>query len=121
MGEYKSYQRLLKDTKEILNAITQAGEYRERQSKLIVLVDEIDRCLPDEQLKILERLHHLFDVKNCAVIVTMNQSCVAKTVQTVYGIDGYEYLRKFFDFSYRLEISASEYLKNLFGGFQKEF
>ena len=121
LGEYKSYQRLLKDTKEILNAITQAGEYRERQSKLIVLVDEIDRCLPDEQLKILERLHHLFDVKNCAVIVTMNQSCVAKTVQTVYGIDGYEYLRKFFDFSYRLEISASEYLKNLLEDFKKNF
>ena len=89
LSDFKSYQRLLRDTKEILNEVTQAGEYREQQTKLIILVDEIDRCLPDEQLKILERLHHLFDLKNCAVIVTMNQSCVAKTVQTVYGIDGY--------------------------------
>ena len=121
LSDFKSYQRLLRDTKEILNEVTQAGEYREQQTKLIILVDEIDRCLPDEQLKILERLHHLFDLKNCAVIVTMNQSCVAKTVQTVYGIDGYEYLRKFFDFSYRLEISASEYLKNLLEDFKKNF
>ena len=87
-GDFKSYQKLLQETKEVLNEITQKGEYREKQSKLIVLVDEIDRCLPDEQLKILERLHHLFDVKNCAVIVAMNQDCIAKTVNTIYGIDG---------------------------------
>lgn len=121
LSDFKSYQRLLRDTKEILNEVTQAGEYREQQTKLIILVDEIDRCLPDEQLKILERLHHLFEVKNCAVIVTMNQACVAKTVQTVYGIDGYEYLRKFFNFTYKLEISANEYLKNLLEDFKKNF
>lgn len=113
LGDFKSYQKLLKATKEILNEITQAGEYREKQTKLVILVDEIDRCLPDEQLKILERLHHLFDVKNCAVIVTMNQICVAETVKTIYGIDGYEYLRKFFNFTFRLDTSANEYLKNL--------
>ena len=113
LGDLKSYQKLLKATKEILNEITQAGEYREKQTKLVILVDEIDRCLPDEQLKILERLHHLFDVKNCAVILTMNQICVAETVKTIYGIDGYEYLRKFFNFTFRLDTSANEYLKNL--------
>ena len=121
LGDFKSYQKLLKATKEILNEITQAGEYREKQTKLVILVDEIDRCLPDEQLKILERLHHLFDVKNCAVIVTMNQICVAETVKTIYGIDGYEYLRKFFNYTFRLDTSANEYLKNLFSGYIKNF
>ena len=90
------------------------GSLQNEQTKLIILVDEIDRCLPDEQLKILERLHHLFGVNNCAVIVALNQACVAKTVQTIYGIDGYEYLRKFFTFTFKLETSASEYLENLF-------
>ena len=121
LGDFKSHQKLLKATKEILNEITQAGEYREKQTKLVILVDEIDRCLPDEQLKILERLHHLFDVKNCAVIVTMNQICVAETVKTIYGIDGYEYLRKFFNFTFRLDTSANEYLKNLLEEYIKSF
>ena len=120
-GDFKSYQTLLDDVKEVLNELTQKEEYRHRQTKLIILVDEIDRCLPDEQLKVLERLHHLFDVKNCAVIVAMNQSCVAKTVQTIYGMDGYEYLRKFFNFTFKLEISASSYLKNLYNEFTKKF
>ena len=121
LGDFKSYQKLLKATKEILNEITQAGEYREKQTKLVILVDEIDRCLPDEQLKILERLHHLFDVKNCAVIVTMNQTCVAETVKTIYGIDGYEYLHKFFNFTFRLDTSANKYLKNLLEEYIKSF
>lgn len=114
MGNFKSYQKLLKETKEVLNEITQKGEYDKKQTKLIVLVDEIDRCLPDEQLKILERLHHLLGIKNCAVIVAMNQVCIAQTVKTIYGIDGNEYLRKFFNYSFRLEMLASSYLKSLF-------
>lgn len=121
IAEFKSYQVLLKEVKVSLEKITIYEEYVGKQNKLIVLVDEIDRCLPDEQLKVLERLHHLFDVKNCAVIVAMNQSCVAKTVQKIYGIDGYEYLRKFFNFTFKLEMSADEYLKNLFESYIMSF
>lgn len=118
INDFKTYQALLRETKGVLNEITQKGEYREKQTKLIVLVDEIDRCLPNEQLKILERLHHLFDVKNCAVLVAMNQVCIAQTVNKIYGIDGNEYLRKYFDFTFELETSASEYLKNLLMDFE---
>ncbi|MDD6802047.1 MAG: P-loop NTPase fold protein [Mollicutes bacterium] len=117
LDDFKSYQKLLKETKEALCKITQAEETSERQTKLVILVDEIDRCLPSDQLKILERLHHLFDVKNCAVIITMNQDCVAKTIKTMYGTDGYEYLRKFFNFSFRLTASSDGYLKNLLDGY----
>lgn len=114
---FKSYKALITTAIELLNKVTDKKWIDGKQTKLVVLVDEIDRCLPDEQLKILERLHHLFGVKNCAVIVAMNQSFVAKTVKTIYGIDGYEYLRKFFDFTFKLEMSSETYLKNLFEGF----
>lgn len=118
---FKSYKSLLHEIKELLNKLTEKVLVSNQQTKLIIIVDEIDRCLPDEQLKILERIHHLFDVKNCAVIVTMNQVCVAETVKTIYGIDGYEYLRKFFNFTFRLDTSANEYLKNLFSGYINNF
>lgn len=112
LAEFKSYKKILKETRELLDKIT-LSDGGGSQSKLIILVDEIDRCLPDMQLKILERLHHLFDVKNCAVIVTMNQNSVAQTVRTIYGVDGYEYLQKFFDFTFGLRTSANEYFKHL--------
>lgn len=120
-SDFKSYQKLLRETKEVLNEITQKGKYKRKQTKLIILVDEIDRCLPDEQLKILERMHHLFDVKNCAVIVAMNQDCITKTVHAVYGIDGYEYLRKFFDFTFKIEMLTNNYIARLFEDFIEKF
>lgn len=116
---YKSYKMLLQEFAALLNKLTKRVFVAKKQTKIIVLVDEIDRCLPNDQLKILERLHHLFDVKNCAVIVAMNHSCIAKTVKTLYGTDGNEYLRKFFDFVFKLNTSAEVYLNNLFDGFIK--
>ena len=116
---YKSYKMLLQEFAALLNKLTKRVFVAKKQTKIIVLVDEIDRCLPNDQLKILERLHHLFDVKNCAVIVAMNHSCIAKTVNTLYGTDGNEYLRKFFDFVFKLDTSAEVYLNNLFDGFIK--
>ncbi len=117
--DFKSYQDLLNEFIVVLNLLTTYEDKEHPRKKMVVLVDEIDRCLPNDQLKILERLHHLFDVKNCAVIVAMNHSCIAKTVKTVYGIDGNEYLRKFFDFVFKLDTSADVYLNNLFDGFIK--
>lgn len=118
--DFKSYQDLLNEFIVVLNLLTAYKDKDHSPKKLVVLVDEIDRCLPNDQLKILERLHHLFGVKNCAVIVAMNHSCIAKTVKTLYGIDGNEYLRKFFDFVFKLDTSAEVYLNNLFDDFIKK-
>lgn len=118
--EYKSYKSYLKEVQNSLNEFTTYSDYQGKKNKLIVLVDELDRCLPDMQLKILERLHHLFDVKNCVVICAINAESIAKNVAAIYGIDGYEYMRKFFDFNYKLEMSSSLYLKNLINDFANE-
>ncbi len=114
---FKSYKQLLDEVKTGLNAITEYNEYEGKQSKLIILVDELDRCLPNEQLKILERLHHLFDVKNCVVICAISMDRIAQNVNTVFGVDGKEYLRKFFDFTFKLSVSADNYLQALLKGF----
>lgn len=118
VADFKSYQQLLGEIKENLNTLTAYREYRGKQTKLIILVDEIDRCLPDEQLKILERLHHLFDVKNCAVICAVNKKGIIKNFETTYGGNGEEYLRKFFDFNFEITTSSNEYLKNLLVDFE---
>lgn len=121
LDEYTSYKTLIEEVKNQLNSITEFEQEESSQTKIIILVDEIDRCLPDEQLTILERLHHLFEVKNCAVIVAINQSSVAQTVKTLYGIKGREYLRKFFDFTFKVEICAKDYLWSLLKDFAKKF
>ena len=114
--DFKSYQALLLQVQEQLNNLTVPSGNNDNV-KLVVLVDELDRCLPNEQLIVLERLHHLFEVKNCAVIVALNQTCVIKTIQNMYGTSGHEYLRKFFDFTFKLPMSSDIYLKSILRDF----
>ena len=121
IADFKSYLDLLLEVKDNLNLLTASNICKGKQTKLIILVDEIDRCLPDEQLKILERLHHLFDVQNCAVICAINKGAIAMNFQTKYGDGGEEYLRKFFDFSFKLQPESAVYLKNLFDGLSESF
>lgn len=113
-SDFKSYQNLLRQAQDLLNEIGSYQIYEKKQTKLIILVDEIDRCLPDVQLKILERLHHLFDVKNCAVICGINQNCVIENFSICYGNNGCNYLHKFFEYTIELGMEGQCYLDKLF-------
>ena len=41
---------------------------------LVIVVDELDRCLPDYAIKILERLHHLFADVNGTILILRSDS-----------------------------------------------
>ncbi len=116
--EYKSYLTLLNETIKILNDITAYELYGGKQTKFVVLVDEIDRCLPNEQLLVLERLHHIFAVNNCAVVVALNKKAIIANFELNYGGDGNEYLRKFFNYNFSIEtnelVFLTSCLKNIF-------
>ena len=112
--DFVSYQSLLNDIQKVLNEFTGYQFCDGKQTKLIILVDEIDRCLPNEQLVILERLHHLFDVKNCAVIISINKNAIAEAFKQQQGSDGEEYLRKFFQHNYNVEPLWHILLEKLF-------
>ncbi len=115
--DYKSYQTLLNESLAVLNALTAQKIADGKQRRLIIMVDEIDRCLPNEQLIVLERLHHLFAVKNCAVIVALNKKAIYSTFDNQYGGNGIEYLRKFFSYNFVVETEYSTFLRNLIKDF----
>ena len=95
--EFKSYQKLLDDTIFVLNKLTEPDKDSHTR-KLVILVDELDRCMPNEQLLVLERLHHLFEVNNCIVIVAFNEKQIHETLNQHHAIkNGSKYLEKFFN------------------------
>lgn len=123
VGEFKSYQVLLNEVKQKLKLIvdtrTKKGK-QAKQAKLVFLVDEIDRCLPNEQLVVLERMHHLLNVPNCAVVCAINAESITDNFESVYGVEGKDYLKKFFDFTYHLDMNSNEYLEKLLGSFEEK-
>ena len=73
---------------------------------IIFVVDELDRCLPEYSIKVLERLHHVFnDIDNLQLIISVDKDQLVCTIQNIFGvnrdIDGY--LKKFIDFELKLD------------------
>ena len=85
----------LKKFKESLAKL--AAKVREEQKfPLTIIVDELDRCRPDFALGLLERIKHLFDVKDVAFVLLVNRNQIENYIRTVYGSgDAEAYLLKF--------------------------
>ena len=81
---------------------------------VVIIVDELDRCLPEYTIKVLERLHHIFtDLKNVIVIVSMDKTQIEHSIKEIYGeINVDTYLRKFISFKVNLDNGkAGQYIK----------
>ena len=111
-ADFKSYKSLLNDIKETLNKLACCEIFEGKRTKLIILVDEIDRCLPNEQLIILERLHHLMDIKNCFVICSLNKESMIQNFNYNFKNNGDDYLKKFFDKEIHLDSYSEKYFDN---------
>jgi len=77
---------------------------------VVVVVDELDRCLPEYAIKVLERLHHIFDgIENLIVVLAVDKKQLNQTVSQIFGFeknnnDGIDsYLRKFISFEIKLD------------------
>lgn len=75
--------------------------------KLVVFVDELDRCSPEYAIRFLERLKHLFNIEHVIYILLWNRTQIQAAVETFYGVGsgGQMYLDKFIDFPLHLPLS----------------
>ena len=78
---------------------------------IILIVDELDRCLPEYAIKVLERLHHICNEMPVIQILAINKKNLADSISSVFGKNFYNspysfeltnqfsesYLQKFID------------------------
>lgn len=69
------------------------------------MVDELDRCLPEYAIKVLERLHHLTEgVSNVISVIAMDKEQLLSSVHQIFGFDdSAKYLKKFIQFYITLD------------------
>lgn len=94
------FSAAIQKTRRALDMITNKYGYT-----VVLVVDELDRCLPSYAIKVLERLHHLFDQrKNCAVILALDKPQLSHAIRTCFGprTDVNVYLKKFIHYTYNL-------------------
>ena len=67
--------------------------------KLVIFIDELDRCAPEFSIRFLERLKHLFDINGVVFILLWNRGQIQTAIETFYGRshNGSTYLDKFIE------------------------
>ncbi len=95
---YFGFNRTISSLREALKEL--ADEFT-----IIFLVDELDRCLPEYAIKVLERLHHLTgEYKNIITVLAIDKFQLETAVKNLFGFDDPKlYLKKFIGFELKLD------------------
>jgi energy-coupling factor transporter ATP-binding protein EcfA2 len=99
-------------------------------SRIIVFVDDLDRCLPERALTVLESMKLFFDTKGFIFIVGLDERVVQSAVRTKFAMQPdderntdrqieREYLNKMFQLPYTLPKIAPSQLDELLGWLDK--
>lgn len=107
------------DFKDILTKLSETIASLAEDQTVVFIVDELDRCLPEYTIKVLERLHHLFEnVSNVQVILSVDKRQLESTVSQIYGNSAsvYRYLAKFIAFEMKLDFGTpANFVKECYG------
>jgi len=108
---FESYQDMVltieKEFRELVNAISAASQ----DKALIIFLDDFDRCLPQDAIKLLESLKNLFVTRRCRVIFICGiDTRVAKNfIRDHYNVTdefAINYFRKIFNLTVSMPYSA---------------
>ena len=74
---------------------------------ILLIIDELDRCLPEYAIKVLERLHHICNEMPVIQILAINKRNFADSISNVFG-------KNFYNSPYSVELTnqfAESYLQ----------
>lgn len=106
--EQKSNESLEKRINSFLNDVVLDDE-----EKLIIFIDELDRCNPQYAVKLLERVKHYFNHPKVIFVISYNKSELQHSIKTLYGSEfsADKYLERFFDYEFGLStIDVEKYM-----------
>lgn len=89
----------------VMNNLTSLLRKLSERYVIVIIVDELDRCVPEYSIKVLERLHHLTeDISNTITIISIDKGQLESGIKQIFGFEKPErYLEKFFSFEIKLD------------------
>lgn len=93
---FDQYSKFIDEKGKFRNALI---DFVPDNGKLIVFIDELDRCRPTFAVETLEIVKHYFNIQNIVFIFAIDLEQLSHSVATMYGegMDSAGYLRRFFD------------------------
>jgi hypothetical protein len=106
---------------------------QEGRQRIVVFIDDLDRCLPLNALEILESMKLFFDLQGFVFVVGLDQDAVERAIEAKYHADrgradnekvespikGSEYIKKIFQVPFTLPpispVQLDEFLGSMYG------
>lgn len=110
---YFGFNKMIAKLAELLEEIA-------KNYTIVLIVDELDRCVPEYAVKVLERLHHLNENQsNIITVMAIDKSQLMASVKQLFGFENPEkYLEKFINFEIKLDNgSVSELITEKYGDY----
>lgn len=88
----------------------------QKDERMIILIDELDRCNPTYAVRLLERIKHYLLMDKITFVFAINEEQLQYTIKSFYGeeFDAYLYLNRFFDVQFSFPApDMSKFLKML--------
>lgn len=107
---YKGINAFESDFKSIVDA------YVGKKGKLIVFIDDLDRCLPENALAVLEALKLYLDQASCVFFIGLDKRVIEQAVVQRYkdsNITGKEYIEKMIQLNFFLPEKDPESVKSV--------
>ena len=85
----------------------------ETANKVVLFIDELDRCRPEFATKLLEQAKGLFQQDNTIIVYSTDKIQLANSLEGLYGqkYDCLRYLERFYDFEFALShVEPKDYL-----------
>ena len=103
----------LKSQKEIHETVAEFLEslLYEQGNRLVVFIDELDRCKPSFAVQLLERIKHYFGNDRITFVFSVNTDELQHVIKSYYGegFDSCRYLDRFFD--YRIALPPARMIR----------
>jgi predicted KAP-like P-loop ATPase len=112
-GRVRFYKHISDRVKEELENIRVKKDTK--NFRLVIFIDDLDRCTPERALEILESIKTFFDIEGIIFVIGIDPSTIDPIIKTKYGvqskidgvdskIDGMKYLEKIVQIPYTMPL-----------------
>ena len=100
---YTAFETLLDSYADDMARISEGKLSDKDKICFVIIIDDLDRCLPETVITVLESIKNYLTVKKCVFVLGINPNVIYQGIRTKYQgleIDGREYLEKILNYSF---------------------
>jgi hypothetical protein len=84
----KHHQAQLRHNEQFQREFARLVKEHFSDKRLIIFVDDLDRCLPEKAIEVLEAIKLFLDVDGCVFVLGLDQQMIARGIETKYEKSG---------------------------------